>query len=110
MTMYEKRKSRKSSLHPVTVLCLTTLLGCIAGGASYFLPPYLPSGTWEMVIIPPAKAVRLLAYRSPQIFIKTNDNKIYACEPLTQRQSVDPSPDRRRNTCILASEPQDTPN
>jgi hypothetical protein len=92
--------------HPFTFIALMTLLGCIAGSAIYFLSPIIPFGSWELAVIPPAKAVKLLSYDYPGLFIRTEDNNVYSCEPLTHWQLEDPSRDRSRNACIQATEPR----
>jgi hypothetical protein len=65
----------------IVFICLICL-GCCAGGSLYFLSPYLPFGTWELVITPPVKAVQFIAYEYPNVFIRAEDSNMYVCEPL----------------------------
>jgi hypothetical protein len=93
-------------LHPVAFICLMSFLGCTGASSIYFLSPIIPFGAWELAITPPTKAVKLLAYQFPKVFLETDDNNIYSCEPLDHWQLVDPTRDRSRNICARAGLPQ----
>lgn len=67
-------------------------MGCVAGDALYSFSPELPFGATKLSVSPPTKALQLLAYQDPQLFIKAANGLTYSCDTV-------------KNSCVLGSVP-----
>lgn len=62
---------------------LMILAGCVGGGGLYSVSQYLPFGTWNFLLVPPSRAVKLLVYNYPNLFLEAIDGETYACDTNT---------------------------
>ena len=79
-------------LHPLQGLLRLAFLGGIVGASFIFLVPYLLWLSWERVVTPPPAATRIVALRSPLLYLRAADNALYTC-------------DMRQHTCTQTPEP-----